>query len=324
MKKLLFTLTLIIGVATIASSQVLWDLRTGVAFNKKDGMRYSDAFYYMVELGIDIPIKQHYALEAAFRYKSAFQWDGKDMYWYDEDSHEYIELGRANLLELPIRFGYKFILNKNSKIRLSAGPYVSAGLDNGFRYYQSGLSTAATYEYKRFNVGLNYNVALHKGFDNIAGNGLFVTLGLKFGNTAWKAIGQAAMIVGEIATVVAPTSDNQTASDTEVDTMPSNNPTKTTISSASNTKDKQQALDKQNRYMHGNYQTDLRTYSKMEDRLRNMDLNPSQYSHLSNSQYCNEVKKTQQEMRKLREKIVSNGGTRSKSSYEDWVPAQCK
>ena len=95
-----------------------------------------------------------------------------------------------------------------------------------------------------------------------------------------------------------------------------------TSSSGSTGKKRQQndELSKQSRYMMTSYRTDSWTYTGWEDQLRDMKLNPERFTHLSHDQFCRTVKDIQRRMKNLREKIVKNGGTRGKSTLEDWNP----
>lgn len=71
--------------------------------------------------------------------------------------------------------------------------------------------------------------------------------------------------------------------------------------------------DNNNAYMtNGNYRIDSRTYSNWESELIKMNAYPEKYNNI-----CSESKVIQQKMKTLRERIISNGGTCSKSQWED-------
>ncbi len=100
----------------------------------------------------------------------------------------------------------------------------------------------------------------------------------------------------------------------------SNVSSNTTTSTSSKSNRGKQSEDKDLHYMIGLYQTDSRTYDNWEDQLRDMKLNPERYSDLSREQYCNKVREIQKTMKNLRERITKKGGTKSRSSFEDWNP----
>ncbi len=227
MNKKLFLLLLFVSVTMLSvRSELLWDFRGGVSYGSYENLygESKSAFNYLGELGVDIPIKDKYAIEVALRYKNVYHadsyksynfenyegeaynkayWSDGDIfsYWYDGYDEPKFD-GRASLLELPVRFGYKIPLSTKSLLRVGAGPYVSFGLNNGFRYYQSGISTAVTFEYRKINVGLNYNIAVHNAFDKFGHDGVFLTFGIKFKSSAWKSIGIVAAAVGGTALAV--------------------------------------------------------------------------------------------------------------------------
>lgn len=337
--KILLIISLCILSLIPTQGQVKWDIRGGVSYGTLDyGEGFKEhAFSYLGELGIDIPLKSRFALEIAVRYKNLLHVDSYESmnpstpsdyyknYWINGDGD-----GRANLLEFPVKFGYKIPIFSNTAIRVAAGPYVTCGMDETFRYYQSGISTAVTYEYKAINLGLNYNIAIHNAFERYGHNGIFLTVGFKFGSSAWKSIGKAAMAIGSTAAVVG-AAFAETSTDSDIETYDengyesnyteSNMDTNTRNTSKSSQGAHTKELEKQNQYLHGDYRTDSRTYTGYEDQLRDMKLNRCEhFSHLKSEQYRQRVKDIQNKMKKLREKIVSKGGTRSKSSFEDWDP----
>lgn len=339
MKNLICFLLFSLFVAVAVQAQVLWDFRGGVSYNNiydyGDGDK-KNAFHYFGELGIDVPIKERFALEIALRYKNVFHSDSFESadfdtfdnydknYWSDEkEDYE----GRASLLELPIRFGYKFPLFKNTLLRLSAGPYVAAGLNEGFRYYQSGISTALTYEYKRINLGLNYNIPVHNAFEKEGHDGLFLTFGVKFKTSAWKSIGAGVVAVGAAAAVVGTvisSSDSESGSSDDDVTMEYDEENGASASSGASNRvssDKvKQAKREANYRSSGAYKNADRAYIGYEDQLRDMKLNPERYSNLSSSQFRQKVKSIQSKMKSIREDMESHGVKRFKSDFESWNP----
>lgn len=180
--------------STVARAQLLWDFRGGVSYQglKSDYEDSEKGFNYFGELGLDIPIGERYAIETGIRYKNIKFVDDicnlseEDAFYTDYYNNRII---RANILEIPVKFGYKLPIWENTKVRFSGGPYVSMGIENFGKVYQAGLALSATYEYKYFNFGLNYNLPCYKGFKNAYPNGLYATVGIKFKSKAWKYIG---------------------------------------------------------------------------------------------------------------------------------------
>lgn len=336
-----------------AKAQVLWDFRGGVSYNTLGGYTETtkDAFSYMGELGIDIPIKDKFGIEVALRYKNIFHSDSfkseldydnlqdyDKYYWLNKENCE----GRASILELPLRMGYKIPIFSNTLLRVGVGPYVSAGLNDKFRLYQAGISTALTYEYKKINIGVNYNLALHDSFEREGHNGVFLTFGVKFKSSAWKSIGAAAAAVGSVAVVVSnaittsETNDNSTSIPNDETSLETNGNDYADDNSNANdyakrkNEAKKKELDEKSKKAKkeldyrrsGGYKNDDRAYGGYEDELRKMKLNPERYTHLSTEKYCRTVKDIQSQMKTIRERMARNGCKRAKSSLESWNP--CK
>lgn len=326
-------------------AQVLWDFRGGVSYGKWNYDDYSEKYWnYMGELGIDIPLKKKFALDIALRYKNICHIDAWDYeltednsYWgnYDEE-----EKTRASILELPFRLGYKIPLSKYSLIRLSVGPYVSAGLNDGFRLYQVGGTTGVTYEYKKINIGLNYNVAIHKAFDNVASNGVYLTLGVKFKSSAWKSIGAVTAAIGTTAIAVGnavSTEKTQAVeknagydNSSEISDYTPNVVSESEPSTASSKKreakkkeldEKTKKLEKQTAYrMSGKYASLDFAYDGYYNQLLKMKTYPEKYSSQS---YCSDIKYIQAQMKSIREKMDKyGGGKKAKADLEDWNPCR--
>lgn len=327
----LIILVLLGIMATTTHAQVLWDFRAIGSYQKSDNTDKKNIFNWGAELGIDIPVKEKFGIEVALRYKN---WLHSDSYEHTTDLDPYNKVywetdkweGQANLLELPIRFSYKLPVSSNSLVRIGVGPYVSVGMDHSFSVYQAGVTTAVTYEYRKINVGLNYDFAVHKGFDNELSNELYLTVGVKFKSSAWKKIGTAAAVIGGAAVAVgtvvtAANGDDVDEASFVQSTDLSVDETSTETRKSSGNKSKLKQLEKSNSYMSsGSYRNDNRAYTGFEDQLRDMKLNPEKYDNLSSSQFRSKVKNIQSKMKTIRERIVKNGGTKAKSSFESWNP----
>jgi len=188
MREKLIVLLAFIAISTHSHAQLLWDFRGGVSYQglKSDYEDSEKGFNYFGELGIDIPIARKFAIETGIHYKNI---KFMDDYYNMSDDDDYYDASRANILEIPVKFGYKLPIWENTKVRFSGGPYVAMGCENFGKVYQAGLALSATYEYKYFNFGINYNLPCYKGFKNAYPNGVYATVGIKFKSKAWKYIG---------------------------------------------------------------------------------------------------------------------------------------
>lgn len=305
------------------NAQLLWNIRGGAAYTRCSTWDET-GINYLGELGIDIPFSQTTALEVSLMYKNILLWDKEDdqgwdylkPYWDNEEND------RANLLELPIKFGYKLRTGKRSLVRFAAGPYISAGLDEHFRIYQSGLTTAVTFEYRKINVGISYDLGIYHHYKVDNPNTPFLTFGIKFGASGWKGIAVGAAAIGGAALAISNAYNNSNSNqnmiyydDFEGESTYDNSTSTNTNSSQK--KSKTSSADV--RYMNGSYKSDLYTYSGYEDQLIKMKVSPEKYSHLSHSQYVNQAKSIQKKMKTIRERIISHGGTCTESSYEGWA-----
>ena len=90
-------------------------------------------------------------------------------------------------------------------------------------------------------------------------------------------------------------------------------------------KEKSKEVQRKTDYLNsGAYKTASKAFNKWEDTLSDMKINPEHYSHLSKEQFCREVKKAQNEMKKIRQQMAQYGFNQRVSSFESWVPDACR
>ena len=83
--------------------------------------------------------------------------------------------------------------------------------------------------------------------------------------------------------------------------------------------DKQKRLE--NQYVRsGAYKKAMMAYDKWEGTVMDMKINPEKYSHLSGEQFRREVRKAQDEMKRIREEMARFGRKHRVSEYETWRP----
>lgn len=303
-----------------SQEKLLWDFRLGIGkefYEFSDGDGYTEKFstpIYSAELGLDIPIKQKFAIQPSIIYKYMHD---KDAFFYFSDtfteaeSDTYEDKYSSHFLEIPILFGYKLPLSENQKIRFSAGPYVTTKVD--FTKYEIGMNLRVAYEYKKFNVGVSTELpCFNNPFPRYFGSkkpGVYLNLGIKFHSKTWKSIGSVAAVIGTVAgTVGVAVMESQAEmSSTSSETS------ETTTNSTSNSKIKGKAnpSDRDVKWMQGNYSTMKRVYSECESQLIKMSTYPEQYND-------RQRRDIQAKMRQTRQTITQHGGTCAKSTWEDW------
>ncbi|MDE7442480.1 MAG: hypothetical protein K2M69_09995 [Muribaculaceae bacterium] len=107
----------------------------------------------------------------------------------------YIKSGTGGFLDMPIRAGWKYILNEENEIQFSFGPYMSFALQSpsGEQYrggvakihesncFNLGLSPSVVFKHRALSVGIfYYNPCLYNGSKNRETNTLMFTIGLNF------------------------------------------------------------------------------------------------------------------------------------------------
>lgn len=330
MKKIIALAAVMLLIAAGVRGQVMWNLRAGVSYWDTSGSDWIDSddkgVPIMGELGVDVPLPRRFAIEAGVRYKYGYRWayeDGRD------------RERRAHMLEIPVLAGYKLPLSSKWWLRLAAGPYVSFGqtYEDLFAYHQAGVATALTAECKHFNVGFNYNIAAHNALPEVMPNAVFFTLGVKFGTSAWKSVGAAALGLGTVATAVAAAAtagrDDGGSYDSSAYTPADDAATPAATPKKDNPKAKalkQKAEEQEDElnYRRFNYKMDERTYTGYEDQLRDMDIHYDNYDHLNSDQYYSRVQELQRKMKQVRERMEAHGVKRTRSYYETWVPDSYK
>ncbi|ADV42813.1 outer membrane beta-barrel protein [Bacteroides helcogenes] len=301
------------GVLSSVDAQVLWDFKVGASYHNVCDERKLD---YMGELGIDIPIKEKFSLEAGLRYKNILFVDDLDNVDYDTYK-PYAADGediRANILELPVKFGYKLRLAENSNLRFGVGPYVSAGMNGSMKLFGAGVTSCVVYEYKKVNVGLNYNITCHEPYKNMAKEGVFLTIGVKFGNSVWRGIGTGLAAVGSVAGSVADAYTESTGSSFVNDNVDntgsgysvSNNTNGSASGSTSRSSSNNSVSDVQAK------NTDSNTYSKDESLLVKMN------TYYERDYNDSDRISIQSRMKSIRTKWEGRGFKMRHSQWEDW------
>ncbi len=338
----------------VINAQVMWSLRGGIMpVTVHENIDYDEdatvkKIDWMVEFGIEIPTGKNWNIETALRYKSknfiAYEdYNFARLNWkedylakhpeLDHDSRIYRTYSGASLLELPIRITYKLQLNDNFAFHFGVGPYASINLtgkpfDSAQPFKSSaltiGIEPAVALYYKNVSIGATYNNPVffqrHKEMDS---NRFMITLGFRFKNKVWKAIGKglekaadsgALDIISNTANKLAETMGEYNRAKQEL--MENSNSTPSSSSSSSSKPSSSTNGNKYNMGEQQSYNTDKSTYGRYDSML-------SAHFYGGRPATGNEVKQWQQEMKSLREKWIANGKSLQQSANETHSTASC-
>lgn len=302
-----------------SQEKLLWDFRLGIGkefYDLTDGEELIEKFstpVYSAELGLDIPIRQRFAIQPSVIYK--FMHD-KDAEFHFSDTFnelqdfEYKDKYSSHFIEIPILFGYKLPLSENQKIRFSAGPYINTKVD--FKKYEVGMNLRVAYEYKKFNVGISTELpCFNNPFPRYFGSkkpGICMNIGIKFQSKAWKSIGSVVAVTGVIAGTVG-LAVAETQGDTSATSGETNEESSYSTPKKSNDKGNSKVSDRNAKWMQSSYSISKKTYNDYETQLIKMST-----GHYNDSQR----RDIQAKMSKIRKTIIQHGGTCAKSKWEDW------
>jgi len=182
---------------------LLWNLKAGGMLWKRTSPQMLDekegATDILAGLGVEIPLNRKLNIETGLRWKYVYALLQAAEGMGNGDNNELDE--QMHLLELPVRLMYKWQLKDNLSLHVGAGPYASMPIAYSFDGDDSfleerpkgklniGLETAAVLYWGNFNVGLHYNIPIHKGYKDGYNNRVELTLGIRFKSKFWEKLG---------------------------------------------------------------------------------------------------------------------------------------
>jgi len=315
------------------NSQLLWNFKIGgMPVSSYADMDLAQGFSekettlnWFVELGIEKAIN---VSENSFIFETGLRYLNKSVYAVEPVFTEVLYSQRGNILELPIKIGYEKALSEKFSVRASVGPYFSYLLGSPIDYDKNnnlhvGIEPSVALYYKNFNIGLQYNLPIYKGYKNENPNTIMLTLGIRFKGKDWKyvgaglaTVGAAAMAVGELA---------QSSSDA-VDAIVEPKSTSTqqksnerVLSSNNNSENKSVLTMSESRHADAL----LKGYKDCRNRVVDIYKHMAKYSKYSVKEKREVVRKNQKDMKEYRRKYIELTGKElpiSDDFYEDWNP----
>ena len=157
MKKLFLAIVAVVATCTLSAQELRWGVTGAVNFANVNmaGLNSSDCF-----VGFNLGARAELSLEKYI--SEGFYADARAIYtlkggqWKDN---------RKNLgyVEVPLNFGYKYLLTPDVQLFGGLGPYLAFGVV-GKDVVKTGDAKLKTdifgVSYKRFDCGLNYNVGV--------------------------------------------------------------------------------------------------------------------------------------------------------------------
>lgn len=317
MRKIFITLLLAILFPLLSFAEVNWQFQAGGMFYGRyfgDSYSLTSGLFLQIPLSKQTPIFLETGLDYRYINGSICQLDGSKFY----PNHSFtdgIDLYDENLLELPVKVGYKLVLNEKNAFEFCLGPYISMGLGGGatidgdfgsINYV--GLNASVGFRHRCMTFGLTYHnpVFLNK-YNSYYTNSFDLTVGINFGSRAWSKIGEVALITTQVAGGVASAyvqSQGQGSSYT-----PQLYDTETTSETNNSRATPETPAKTQNVSEHQAYLSEKNTYGRYESLLATIFSGNRESS-------CSEVRKIQAEMKRIREKWQKRGKTFYKAANE--------
>jgi hypothetical protein len=186
MKKILFLMTFVCAVLNVSAqkdSNFSWKAGVGLANLAGSEAGVKSAISFKLGVGYDFAISESFSIEpAAMLNNKGFKIEGFSGY-----------VARY-FLEVPVMAAYKMNLNDNCQLVINAGPYVAYGLfgsdiewsnsdkTNVFdacNRFEAGVGAGAKVVFERVSVGVDFNRAFTKAFDDV--KAYSQVIGLTFG-----------------------------------------------------------------------------------------------------------------------------------------------
>lgn len=197
MKKIILLILAVLALSIASDAKTNWRFYVGGMYNKgfnstewldsydrPTGFKSSDeiptAGSYNIMAGMDIQfsIKDRFYIETGLNYRRTpyMRWEsmsetdpfsGEVYKWHyiGEDPNTDTE---RNIISIPVRFGYRLVLNEHNEFQFGIGPYVGADFDN---CYYVGLSPVVTYKHRALSLSFRWENPMflntsHNYFDN--------------------------------------------------------------------------------------------------------------------------------------------------------------
>lgn len=220
----------------------------------------------------------------------------------------------VTVLEIPVKFGYRYRLNEKSSLEASVGVYGSHHMEYGESPFAVGLTASVAYRYRIMSYGVSWqNPLFYNGVRDMYKNTFQVNIGINFSlggmrNWDWETIGNVA---GAMSNTLQETNNQinamraNTSSQSDYSQGYSSGSKSSGSASGSGNSGKGFSASEQT-----SYNTDKRTYEMYDRQLA---------SHFAGNQTMSESarKSMQQKMKGLRERWEKRGKSFPHSVNED-------
>lgn len=215
MKKLLFlALFTVVAMVTSAQNQIDWNVKAGVGMANIMGDNMESPkvkLAYKIGVGLECPFDEIWSLQTGISFVSK----GTNHTIVETDGTTAQAKVDASYLELPVRVAVRFVINRNTRLLVSAGSYGAWGIggktkalgynwssssrpdwDAGnvlemdtfgkdgldLRRFDYGVGVGLAMEYRHYMIGVEGQLGLCKLHKELNGKNLtgFVTMGYKF------------------------------------------------------------------------------------------------------------------------------------------------
>ena len=313
---------------TFSRRKALWRFDVSAMPHSGEG-EWESVLDLSVMLGGDIPLTildKPFILETGLRYMHK-----KGSVVLDNNI-----LMSANFVEIPARLAYDLPLARDFSFRLGAGPFFSYLTDEGGGL-NIGIEPAASLKYKNFSVGVLYSAALYKGYGNGGKENVpMLNLSIRFGGKAWKNIGNALLVAGDVSQAILDNgllgNTNQMSSDYNSEYSADDyNINKTSNKKKRNNEDSQKRLAEtkkkmiqQSGYDVTHYKSAARNYSDYVNLIIKITTR-SLMRGCSFEEKKREVKKYQDKLKQIRTEFEKGSGHKLPDAtdrhWEDWNPS---
>lgn len=164
MKKIL-VLVFVTMVSTVTFAQVSWNVKAGVNSSSATGLKGTDKDGLESKIGYQIGLGMDYAISEKFSVQPSllFITKGAKFSYTDDEENDKISIDPI-YIELPVMAAYKFHLEDNIKLALSAGPYLAYGI--GGKWKEEYTYSGSTDKYKDDVFGSESDVENEDAFTN--------------------------------------------------------------------------------------------------------------------------------------------------------------
>ncbi len=323
----------VVASATLtANAEVNWRLQAGGMYQKTwDFQKFSDYGSESLDkcgdynLGLGVFLQIPLGKTSPFFIETGLGWLYKPQLSVSEEfdfssenfvnnyprSKDYIDYGKVSILEIPVKFGYAYRLNKRSQLEFAVGPYISSAVR--YEYgdtWGAGLVVSAAYRYRKMSYGISWeNPVFYNGPRDQYRNTFQVTIGFNFGLGAMRRWNWDNILTGmEIVGGVMQSTANTMAAAGGSNSYDSYSGSSSSSSSSSSSRSSASS-GKMSTSEYEAYKTDRRTYERYESQLA---------SHYAGNQTMSaqSVQDAKKAMKRIREKWTKRGQNFTKSPYD--------